>query len=192
MKEHPIIFNTEMVKAILEGRKTQTRRVIKGKRASLYFRNELKDYLVEDYPYGQIGDRLWVKETFNVIETIISPQPRPDRIIYKASPETYQGYHGIHWQPSIFMPKKYARIWLEIMSVRVERLQEMSYEDAKAEGFRYYIDEFQPGCSYLVEARERFGDYWDSFNAKKGYAWETNPWVWAIDFVLHQPMPVER
>jgi len=139
MKEHPIIFSTEMVKAILEGRKTQTRRVIKNKTFQLWVDSGFTDKYIKspdngwhtECPYGQPGDRLWVRETWR-------PSQAEGAVWFKAGEWDYTksrlmtahlSHYGLDgknkWKPSIHMPKKYARIWLEIRKIRVERLQEI-------------------------------------------------------------------
>ncbi len=161
MKERPIMFSGEMVRAILEGRKTQTRRVWK--------RPELRkaDWEIGDSsiacPYGEVGDRLWVRETW-----CGGQHGMP--VHYKASWTEHE--YGPAWKPSIHMPRKYSRITLEITGVRVERVQDMSVEDAINEGI---------GLS-SVDPLGSFGQLWDSINAKCGYGWGVNPWVWVVEF----------
>lgn len=194
MKELPILFKGEMVRAILEGRKTQTRRVanlphgflptgesgrIKSKhprmekpgafiqRESLNGRKEV-DILPSDY--GWTGDRLWVKETFAV-----HPEFPAERIYRADRGGDYQGaaQGDFKWKPSIFMKREYSRITLEIVSVRVQRLQDISEDDAKAEG----VEPFAPD-----DGRYRAGykDLWESINGKG--SWAKNPWVWVLEF----------
>jgi hypothetical protein len=150
MKERPIIFNGEMVRAILEGRKIQTRRVVLMRH--LYLRiwaqathwemeewnksplNELPvgvDYL-ECCPYGEPGDRLWVRETWQLAGALFyRADGDPDR-------ETLELYPNWKWRPSIFMPRCASRITLEIVSVQVERVQDISPDEAIAEGVVWY------------------------------------------------------
>lgn len=169
MSERPILFNGEMVRAILEGRKTQTRRVVK--QLDLIqdtdppaFRDAYGDWhpTVSRSPYGQPGDRLWVRETWSLHDT--------DNPAYKAgASEGELEYY--RWHPSIHMPRKFSRITLEVTGVRVERVQEITPEDAKAEGIEH-----------LYAPRNAFANLWNSINAKRGYSWESNPWVWVVDF----------
>lgn len=181
VKERGIIFSTDMVKAILEG-KTQTRRtwgldeINKHPEAWCDPKNiadnwwrfesvyDSGEFLVVKCPYGQVGDRLWVKETWRNLGNNEVSEPRP---IYKA--DYLLNSNQFKWKSPRFMPRWASRIDLEITEVRAERLQEISEEDAEAEGFKYHIDEFQPGCSYIVTAKEKFEDKWDSLNAKRGY-----------------------
>ena len=200
MKEHPILMTMESVRAILDGRKTQTRRIInpqpfygttdwhsytcwnfeKGKgRHRIHIgysrSNKGEETLIGFCPYGQVGDRLWVKETYRESRWIV------DRILYKADGINLPT--GYKWKSSRFMFKKYARIWLEITGVRVERLQEISIEDIKKEGA--YFDSDFAGANAIMNAltpKLNFIRLWDSLNAKRGYGWSINPWVWVIEF----------
>ena len=194
MKERPIIFSTPMVQAILDGRKTQTRRVVKQKLSSpTAHQIELEQGFIRDRgqnlkpikcPYGKPGDRLWVRETFCVWSY------DNNDVWYKASPISSQGWHnetlknnGKKWKPSIHMPKKYARIWLEVTGVRVERVQEITVGDALSEGvgcdFGKHFDPQEPG----PEPDYLFSKLWDSINGKKeGCSWAENPWVFVISF----------
>ena len=162
MKERPIIFSTPMVKAILDGRKTQTRRVIKDQ-PPLSMRDMFKPKNLK-CPYGQVGDRLWVRETFK-------PYNCMGGFAYKADGDLSTGFP---WKPSIHMPRGASRITLEITESRAERLQDISEEDAKAEGVKC--------CPNAVsDYKHHFMILWDSINGKK-YPWDSNPWVWVISF----------
>jgi hypothetical protein len=173
-----------MVQAILAGRKTMTRRVIKNK--GLINRLDLEENLTiatfivqaigDDFtpevfsPY-QPGDRLWVRETW---EEVILPDGQK---FYGYKAESCWDEKIINWKPSIFMPKEAARIWLEVTNVRVERLQEITEEDAMGEGLRIGI-----GGQPYFSCRDAFIALWNNLNAKRGYGWDTNPWVWVIEF----------
>ena len=150
--ERPIIFGSEMVKAILEGRKTQTRRVVKP--------NPSIAPLAE-CPYGEIEDRLWARETYFVAGT--------GKIFYRADGEKLTGSWA--WRPSIFMHRWASRIDLRITNIRFEQLQAISDSDARAEG-----------VSCDLNCRRPFMELWDSINAKRGYGWDKNPYVWVIEF----------
>ena len=195
MKERPIIFSTEMVRAILEGRKTQTRRVITSKRK--LFNNAPNEWVIShiemgnewefkdiktlaDYhilcPYGQVGDRLWVKETFQTLGS-------KKNTVYRATggAELTWNINGTthretlkKWRSPLFMPRWASRITLEITGLRVERLQDISSPDIHAEGLPIIANSATP----LLWYRE----IWDKLNAKRGYAWKSNPWVWVIEF----------
>lgn len=178
MKERPILFSGEMVRAILDGRKTQTRRVVKQ-------RGDCSGS-VEQCPYGQPGERLWVRETWateGTDETSTLPlQFKADRSDWPKCSK---------WRPSIHMPRWASRITLEIESVRVERLQKITEEDAKAEGTRddalvhYYCEEGtddDPIGNHRCNWRYAFSRLWESINAKRGFGWDANPWVWVITF----------
>lgn len=172
MKERPIIFNGEMVRAILDGRKTQTRRVIKPQPDGPWAAPGRTMC-----PYGQPGDRLWVRETWaHVPRTAYGslgmqdPSDEDMAAIYRATFD--RSPPGTGWKPSIYMPKWAARIWLEIINVRVERVQEITNEGALAEG----VEEHQIPHTWM------FRELWDSINAKRGYSWDSNPSIWVVEF----------
>lgn len=219
MIERPIIFRGPMVQAILEGRKTETRRVIKVRAclgqskplnysrvplcmlppmegfermdgADAVFRYQIR---ADDFsrftvhcPFSA-GMTLWVKETW-------CPHPRSPRcrVAYRADMSTYpapgcphyrltspepmltkQPFGDQKWKPSIFMPKWACRLWLKVLEVRVERVQEISEEGARAEGCE----------TEIADPREEFTALWKSIHGKKpGMTWDDNPWVWVIHF----------
>lgn len=179
MKERPILFSTPMVQAILEGRKTQTRRIIKpqpkddlsflGWKLPEYvqvaFGRGVKTDSFHKFPFGQVGDVLWVRETFRPKSHSF---PIGEHFEYKATAEVDGNPTDEPWKPSIFMPKDATRIWLKITGVRVERLQDISKEDAKAEGI------------FAESAKECFQTLWQSINGEG--SWNDNPWVWVIEF----------
>lgn len=207
MKETPIIFSTPMVQAILEGRKTQTRRVVKIQPQNigavkftqcwdhsnfdkwLFTSNSGKVGIFKPNwikcPYGKVGDLLWVRETFYM-------DWEHDRIFFRADadddgylPYLLGGEGGFgggvadakidKWKPSIHMFKKYARIWLEITDIKVERLQDTQISDFYKEGYPHQDSRYWDG------ARKWFHNLWDSINAKK-HPWSSNPWVWCVEF----------
>ena len=188
-KMKPILFSTEMVKAILDGRKTQTRRVINPQplhnideplfncgygfvsTAQNYYSNRRSKQEVI-YPKYQINSILWVRETWLKAD---------DGYYYRAdesvlSKELRTAY-GFKWKPSIFMPREAARIFLKVINVRVERVQDISADDCFAEGMAGEYD----GSSLCPELRE-FRELWDKINAIRGYGWKDNPWVWVYEF----------
>ena len=207
----PILFTDEMVRAILDGRKTKTRRPLKpqpdeGRKGSF------------SCPFGQVGDRLWVRETFCLEHQVEKDQPPPfgdSRPIrwefagmesdpegadsmwlqphYRATDPTPElSYYGseeeptVRWKPSIHMPRWASRITLEITDIRIERLQEITEEEAKEEGvlpcphplskddecLDCYLDAGEYSCSFF--------NLWDQLYAKKGLGVDVNPWVWMI------------
>jgi|SRR5579859_2384991 len=219
-KERPILFSGEMVRAILDGRKTQTRRVLKpqphtptpGTYADRYDKTDCWAFWLPDLrmtepktwacPYGRPGDQLWVKETF-ALETdfnvgMLGYEPphkdgRPvnriddstfglywEQAHYRATdPEPELCYEDwedpeVKWRPSIYMPRWASRIMLELTEVRVERLREISEDDATAEA--------PPRLITYRTAIDAFSNLWDSINAKRGWGWNQNPWVWVIEF----------
>jgi len=216
MREIPIIFSAPMVRAIWNGTKTQTRRVIKPQPEHHWqnmpsYRCEwisdnpdsnlwrVKHRIAEnpkhDYgdikcPYGQPGDLLWVREAFASDGSFIWYRADCDDGPPLENCEYPDGsFHDGKWKPSIHMPKWAARLWLKVTGIRVERVQEISEEDARAEGI---IDagcvncgESEPcGCSDpKPDPIDAFIWLWNSINGKKpGHAWEDNPWVWVVEF----------
>lgn len=225
MKERPVIFNSEMVRAILDGRKTQTRRVMKVQPESSGFglrfiTESLNNRDTGKYfwsqsdacginrprskpfacPFGQVGDRLWVRETFAILGNedgcpidwdgnLIKGDEKHAARIYKASCWQEPGNYGLWsipdrdtlyegaWRPSIHMPRWASRITLEITAVRVERLNDISEEDAKAEGVAPSQHIITP-----PEALYRVGflKLWQSIYGEE--SWGANPWVWVIEF----------
>lgn len=178
MKEKPIIFSTEMVRAILEGRKTQTRRIIKpqpsevvkedfGPVAIVGSHKGLKEG--QTCPYGYSGDLLWVREKHAYV-----PDPNNKLLTVYCSDDSYKSSIVTKWKPSIHMPKAAARIWLQITDVKVERLQDISEEDAKKEGVR-------PNFSMTVDFYTfAFMNLWESIYGDG--SWVKNPWLWVLTF----------
>nr|DAG82365.1 MAG TPA: hypothetical protein [Caudoviricetes sp.] len=206
----PILFNTEMVQAILDGRKTCTRRLVRflpGEnpqwtgyiRDGLMLYNGRNEHCITKAPH-QPGDILYVRETFIQIAA--------HTFWYKADDNSWMP-EGLHWKPSIHMPKKAARIWLKVTNVRVERLQEITETQTEEEGFLFtppclhrtgenYCDIDGPCGSKIkycdMSAGELFGKVlWDSTIKKSDldrYGWDANPWVWVIEFERCEPQEV--
>ncbi|HGE8495745.1 TPA: hypothetical protein ACKPX5_001574 [Serratia marcescens] len=190
MKERPVIFNGEMVRAILDSRKTQTRRVMKPQPEPCYRgghwwpSNTFKTMLhIEEQmqngaggwgglagyacPFGAVGDRMWVRETFGDCG---------NRLVYRADTEDGAASQVKRWVPSIHMPREACRILLEITAVRVERLNDISEEDAKAEGVKAGVS---PGYEHMMH-QVAFSELWQSIYGAEN--WSANPWVWVIEF----------
>jgi hypothetical protein len=181
MKERPILFSGEMVRAILDGGKTQTRRIVKqqptpdelaeGVRFTesgwLLYGREFRGHTIR-CPFGQPGDRLWVRETWAPIPG--GPATPENGVIYRADEHAEKWL----WRPSIHMPRWASRITLEIVTVRVERLWSISRGDAIAEGCPRRRD--TGGTSPVVW----FSELWESINGQA--SWSINPWVWVIEF----------
>ena len=186
MKEYPILFNGEMVRAYFAGLKTQTRRVVKpqpneswsippvevidGRWVSHGCVSDLK------CPYGQPGDRLWGREAWRLGAS-------GKTVFYRAGGEPksidfypdYTRYTSGRWHPSIHMPRVACRITPEIVSVRVERVQDITGADLFREGIKKGAGGFGA-----------FETLWNSINAKRGYGWDVNPWVWVVEFERYE------
>lgn len=191
-KERPILFNSDMVRAVLTSRKTQTRRVVKapvmpkignqywdvkvsaelGQMTARCTKEKVCGFFDLKCPYGSKGTRLWVRETFTEFDGA------PNGVAYRADcVGEYADMVEIlkPWKPAIFMRRKHSRILLEIEDVRVERVQDITSDDAIAEGIKPIWDnDYGP--------QQMFGELWDSINAKRGYGWDVNPWVWVVEF----------
>jgi hypothetical protein len=203
----PILFNTEMVQAILDGRKTVTRRKIDRDITNfcdvevdgtlLDYQNCHGDFINPiDLCRYKVGDILYVRETWSIHECVKCQAGIPAlggeckcEYVYRAS----YGATDFRWKPSIHMPKEAARIFLKVTDVRVERLQDMTDEDCIAEGIKpvrvpgstNYREEreFQIACG--IATIEKYEELWDSTIKKQDlykYGWEGNPWVWVIEF----------
>lgn len=223
MKERPILFSSEMVRALLDGRKSQTRRVIKPQPPGRIFRKPScwNSASFEDEwvcPYGQPGDRLWVRECWRVgawdtdtdsiavdyradnscrKEWLEVPEHSEDMFQrlweqstidaeragtkYDAEGEYHwkPGESPCRWRPSIHLPRWASRITLEITNVHVQRLQKISESDAKTEGVCC-----APGYPHGSQDQQvgAFRKLWDSINKPRGFGWDTNPWVWVVEF----------
>ena len=184
MSEKPILFNTEMVRAILDGRKTQTRRIIKkppGEGSIVAYNRYYNILIVNNIPGFSApieeGDVLWVRETWAAWSRTYGSFPK---VIYKAD-ENPRNISDIEWRPSIHMPRDLARIFLRVTGVRAERLQKISGSDCVAEGC---------DAEMLSEVGEEFTrgvfhGIWDSTIKKKDLprcGWDANPWVWVYEF----------
>ncbi|EEY6239597.1 hypothetical protein EWS01_21080 [Escherichia coli] len=183
MKERGMIFNDEMVRAILGGNKTQTRRIVEEK---FYGRAVAAELLAKHCPYGQPGDRIWVRETYRVhgkatdVATLIyraSVRNSWTEQTHRVPVEVCNKPVSEKWTPSIHMPRWASRILLEITDVRVERLHDMSEADAKAEGASPAMYKITPPEAVY---RVGFGDIWRSIYGQDN--WLSNPWVWVIEF----------
>lgn len=233
IREKPILFSAPMVRAILDGRKTMTRRVVKckdidyggsgGKDSPEWndprnwgYEHEdgtwsmLKPSDVSDHqvpcPYGAIGDRLWVREAFDIVndpaayhvddgeredtgyqcKDAIRRGPADERwVVDYAADENCRVMDRSgdrKWKPSIHMPRWASRLTLEITGIRVERVQDIENYDAMAEGFPGERWDEGHGNIGEHEPREQFRELWDKLNGPRGFGWESNPWVWVLEF----------
>jgi len=177
MKEKPILFSAPMVRAILEGRKTQTRRIVKLPKWFLEEYPQYGSYEIMseiNCPYGSVSNFLWVRETFVY-------RHKYDRFYYRADYPTFEPYAHDGWKPSIFMPRTASRISLEVTDFRVERLQDILEEDAKEEGVGGK-DTVVVSPITTPTYRKAFSIFWNFINDKRGIGWEKNPWVWVVEF----------
>lgn len=199
MKERPILFSGPMIRAILASTKSQTRRIVKPQPDSrpgmectrVLFKNRKGDVVLDEAaeakeprlcailcPYGQPGDRLWVRETHMNWWKLDPANPEGPRLFSHVAAYAADGYElepGERWIPSIHMLRAASRILLEITAVRVERLQDISEADALAEGVPHSLN--LPGGRF---ARENFEHLWWTINGDG--SWESNPWVWVVEF----------
>jgi len=179
MKERPILFSGPLVRALLEGRKDVTRRVIKPDWWRRCLDQQDLEYLeraARMSPYGVPGDQLWVRETHALCWA--AHWDLPHRVCPEGSPSGTEpcvayyreGFDRVapRWRPSIHMPRWASRIQLEVVSVRAERLVG-GMSDAEAQ---------REGCDSLDE----FRSLWDKINARRGYGWDSDPWVWRVEF----------
>ena len=174
MKERPIIFSDDMVRAILDGRKTQTRRIIDH---HLRPKNDKQVVFVDMCPYGQVSDLLWVREPH-------CHKCGDDTFCFPA--DGYIDCMDCELKPAFFLPRRASRITLEITDIRVERLRDITNEEAEKEGF---LPPLLPELccvgvpnSFVAGAATSFAIYWDKLNKDKGLGFSTNPWVWVIEF----------
>lgn len=220
MTERPILFSGEMVRAILDGRKTQTRRIVKPqpevvdkepryqKNTWAFWSDDVAQYrngLIVECPYGKPGDRLWVRHDFykNIAaedsynEQIWNPYTKS--VHWKVEDNRFENGHPEisdcipnfecgYWKhtPSIHMPRWASRILLEVVSVRVERLQDIGEEDAKAEGVPF-DGKWWLGGKHPIKGNEQcWAMAKQAFEKRWGViypgSWEANPWVWVIEF----------
>lgn len=201
MTDRPILFSTPMVKALLKGEKTQTRRL--AKRQDIFLRSGrpfvptgLHTELPFSRPGWDVGDRLWVRETWARYPIELNPQP--EDIWFRAdglSPPSDSTLHK--WRPGIHMPRWASRLTLTVTHVRVQRLQDISEEDAQAEGIErrlndtyhgFYRDYGKTEQCYgngVTFARDSFRTLWTSINGKRpGASWDDNPWTVALTFTV--------
>lgn len=176
IKERPILFNGPMVRAVVNGTKGQTRRMVKERPG---LASVLDIVACGRCPYGEIGDRLWARETW---------APRSNLTLAKIQRPFYRATDGVgdmknpsRWRPSIHMPRWASRISLEITDVRVQRLNDINDEDAFAEG----VDRCGHDGYHTDQGRCAFRSLWESINGVG--SWDANPWVWAISFKRVQP-----
>jgi hypothetical protein len=214
MTERGILFSAPMVRALLDGTKTQTRRVVKRQpwaSCSIEEGHEGESPFVYSAlhgagpgcdveesrtpcrcPYGQPGDRLWVRETFMDLQGtgVEHRDPAGQRQRYAFAADCPPGSsgdearkdYGLKWKPSIHMPRTASRILLEIVSVHVERLQDISETDARAEGVKIEDRHTVGYCAgeFLPPSIRAYRELWENMNGAD--SWDANPWVWVVEF----------
>ncbi|NEM96182.1 ASCH domain-containing protein [Pontibacter burrus] len=195
IKDRPILFSTPMVQGIVEDRKTKTRRVVKGQ-ALEWLQPDMftPEYVASPEnklcPYGYPGDRLWVREAWQYSDNLEEPYLYRQKELDELKPEFFE---RMKWKPSIHMPREACRLILEITSVKIERLQDISENDAIAEGIELLdgkLDDSPVFRNYNYKAPEvkygygfptnSFRSLWESINGKE--SWSENPWVWVVEF----------
>lgn len=212
--EKPILFNTDMVKAILEGKKTCTRRIVKEKLIDSWNEHDewqqnivdglnssdttvqtcgIDSFLENEKPY-KVGDILYVRETWFIGDLLDEDESIKERglVLYKADKRRDDiDYESIKWRPSIHMPKEAARIFLEVTNVRVERLEDITDEEALREGIQkldsslYGVNKNTDITKQCLYPKAAFSHLWDSTIKKDdigAYSFKANPWVWVIEF----------
>ncbi|WP_315132902.1 hypothetical protein [Achromobacter marplatensis] len=215
MRERPILFSAPMVRALLAGTKTQTRRIAKPVRhpdlgnlydaGALVLEREPQHVIDRACPYGQPGDRLWVREAFRFAASLdrLSPNDVGEKALdagystpwaptqFEADGRRAGSWHGFDTpptvttpgklRPGIHMPRWACRLVLEVTGVRLERLNEISDDDIASEGIQEWID---GGVDHDGYPRDAFRSLWESINGAG--SWQANPWVWVVEFrVLH-------
>lgn len=211
MTERPILFSAPMVRAILDGTKTQTRRVAKPRGRNSLFDVEAdgspmwtdsyildpgnREWLMRDNRYGQPGDRLWVRETWGMnhyqFEHGPIPKARPadfdepdsTYLVHRATEDDAEVLHELRWWPSIHMPRWASRVLLEITDVRVERLKDINEADAQAEGAAPCANGWWFDASPQLAGSDARGAYYCLWEQINGAgSWDANPLVWVLTF----------
>lgn len=191
MTDRPILFSAPMVRAILDGQKTQTRRLWNAQRmwerhGDIALLDHIPpighgaDFWSHRCPYGEIGDRLWVREPWRTLGRYdhLPPRdvPQDAPIVYSTTGAEWDGVSG-RYRHARFMPRRFSRITLAVADVRVERLHTITADDARAEGVE--------ALGRVTDPRGAFCALWCSINGEE--SWQSNPWVWAITFLAVTP-----
>ena len=183
--ERPILFSGDMVRAILRGHKTQTRRPVKRVSTATADGRAPAEHTPARCPYGQVGDLLWVRETWALVGDSGDARGTPNACVYRADEQTATTHGGHRWRPSIHMPRWASRIDLVIQEVRLEPLQALSARDALAEGIAQVSGAVCPEGAMPTPSHEQviqFARCWDDLYARRGRGWAANPMVWVIAF----------
>jgi len=214
--ERPMLMCGDMVRATLEDRKTKTRRFINPQ--PMFYHDVKSCQVIEGFihyidskgtshvggkmcPYGKVGDRIWVKETFQYTDASLNIEPG---WVYRATDRDWETLEDWKWKPSIFMPRKASRITLEITDIRVERLLEINQADCLAEGiessvinadkrdttYRDYMQKVVDPFEWYASPIDSYKSLWESINGVG--SWSDNPWVWVITFKRLKPETLNR
>jgi hypothetical protein len=180
MRERSILFARDMVLALRAGRKTQTRRLVSPQPDRSWQVDGQPIRLAAgkrelSFPFGEAGDRLWVREKWGYLRQFLDRATPPGGEIVYGADGTPAGALFAAWKPSLYMPRIACRMMLEVTGGRAERLQQISPTDARAEG-----------CPQTLwnDPTAWFAEYWEHFNAARGAGWDANPWVWVVNFKL--------
>lgn len=215
MKERGILFSAPMVRAILAGQKTQTRRVVRegsSKTTRIFWMTDEATVPRGRYtgwvrecdapfrlplrcPYGEIGDQLWVRETWGLLDTQPSDGPERAQVFYRATDGERTDLRHQLWRPSIHMPRWASRITLKLKAVRAQCVQNISDADIAAEGFTGYVGAMKlngEDTTGFMSARSRFLGTWNAINGQRDRcSWGDNPWVWVLEFEQFPRSPTE-
>jgi hypothetical protein len=181
IKTTPMIFNSEMVRALLAGNKTQTRRIIKQQPLN-FEKFDTEKCITYKCPFGKLGSLIYVRETFGFNDPDYYNYETPMDVVYLAELNRPVTRMPEKWKPSIHMPRWASRLTLKINSVRVERIQDISEEDAKKEGISFLRN--APDYDETLTEKQLFECLWNSVYPE---SWNKNEWVWVIEFeVIHK------
>lgn len=182
LARRPILFSGGMVRALLDGSSTQTRRVVKQWQMRPLDNPHYRREALATCPYGQPGDQLWVRETHLSLRGSEEIMYVDDEYYDLCLPTKGQAIDlGWRVRSSIYMPRWASRVTLEITGLRTERLQEIGEAEAITEACSGGHDSI-PQCGFSATPREHFRHLWDALNEKRGDGWHVNPWVWVISF----------
>jgi hypothetical protein len=187
MRERSILFARDMVLALRAGQKTQTRRLITPQPDGVHQIDGQPIRVTHGsrelrFPFGAVGDRLWVREKWGYLRQFLEPGAKPEGPLVYAADGTPAGARASPWKPSLHMPRGASRMMLEVTGGRAERLQQITAEDARAEGCP---------ATLWSDPMAWFAEYWTRFHAERGYGWDANPWTWVVTFRIVRKNPTD-